>query len=58
VRSRLFEPFVHGRDAPSTGLGLSMVKRVAEHLGWSVRLDDVAHGGSRFTLSFDSCAAS
>jgi signal transduction histidine kinase len=54
VRSRLFEPFVQGHDALSigSGLGLSIVKRVAEHLGWSIRLDDVAPMGSRFTLMF------
>lgn len=56
MRGRLFEPFVRGHDEASTGsgLGLSIVKRVAEHLGWTVRLDDAAHGGSRFTLKFSS----
>lgn len=54
VRARLFEPFVRGSDASSTGsgLGLSIVKRVAQHLGWAVRLDDVSRGGSRFTPTF------
>lgn len=56
VRRRLFEPFVRGSDNSSTGsgLGLSIVKRVAEHLGWTIRLDDAPHGGSRFTLKFSS----
>lgn len=54
VRSRLFERFVRGSDESSTGsgLGLSIVKRVAEHLGWAIRLDDGPDGGSRFTLIF------
>jgi signal transduction histidine kinase len=54
VRRRLFEPFVRGRDDASagSGLGLSIVKRVTEHLGWTIRLDDAPHGGSRFTLTF------
>ncbi len=56
VRRRLFEPFVRGSDNSYTGsgLGLSIVKRVAEHLGWTIRLDDAPHGGSRFTLKFTS----
>lgn len=54
VRVRLFERFVRGSDNSrgGSGLGLSIVKRVAEHLGWDVRFDDQAGGGSRFTLSF------
>lgn len=56
VRKRLFEPFVRGPDESSTGwgLGLSIVKRVAEHLGWAIRLDDAPHRGTRFTLTFAS----
>lgn len=54
LRSRLFEPFVRASDDPSTGsgLGLFIVKRVAEHLDWRVALDDAPGGGSRFTLRF------
>ena len=56
VRSRLFERFVRGDDEAhhaGSGLGLSIVKRVADHLGWAIRLDDGRQGGSRFTLSLD-----
>lgn len=60
VRSRLFERFVRGHDERFTGsgLGLSIVKRVADHLGWAIRLEDTRHGGSRFTLTFGSSARS
>jgi signal transduction histidine kinase len=56
VRDRLFERFVRGDDDRSAGygLGLSIVKRVTDHLGWAIRLEDTQHGGSRFTLTFPS----
>jgi|SoiMethySBSTD1v2_1073268.scaffolds.fasta_scaffold14799_1 signal transduction histidine kinase len=59
LRARLFEPFVRG-DSPSasgSGLGLSIVKRVAERLGWLVSLEDRPQGGSRFTLAFQDSSA-
>ncbi len=54
VRARLFDRFVRGDDdfISGSGLGLSIVKRVTEHLGWSVRHDPSPNGGSRFTLLF------
>jgi signal transduction histidine kinase len=54
VRARLFERFVRGatEDGQGSGLGLSIVKRVAEHIGWTVRLETPAGGGSRFILGF------
>lgn len=54
VRARLFEPFVRGAEEfiSGSGLGLSIVKRVTEYLGWTVRHDHEASGGSRFTLQF------
>lgn len=56
VRARLFEPFVKGADDTSMGwgLGLSIVKRVTDHLGWTIVLDDGYQGGSRFKLTFSS----
>lgn len=54
VRARLFERWVRARDDEVTGsgLGLALVKRVAEHLGWDIRLEDGPEGGSRFILTF------
>jgi signal transduction histidine kinase len=54
VRTRLFERFVHADDnsVEGVGLGLSIVKRVVEHVGWSIALEAPVSGGSRFRLSF------
>ncbi|MGV3655493.1 MAG: sensor histidine kinase [Noviherbaspirillum sp.] len=54
VRNRLFERFVHGDAGPDAGagLGLSIVKRVADHLGWEVWLEGCESGGSRFIVGF------
>ena len=60
LRATLFEPFVKGPDEATagSGLGLSIVKRVAHHLGWTVRLDDARGSGSSFTVTFEPRAAS
>jgi len=52
VRARLFDRFVRGSESysSSSGLGLSIVKRVTEHLAWTVSHDVSAYGGSRFRL--------
>ena len=56
-QSRLFKPFVQldaglNRKYDGTGLGLSLVARMTELLGGSVRLESPGHGhGSRFTIS-------
>ncbi|WP_097137336.1 MULTISPECIES: HAMP domain-containing sensor histidine kinase [unclassified Pseudomonas] len=54
VQARLFDRFVRGDDDfnGGSGLGLSIVKRVADHLGWDVRHAPNPNGGSRFTLQF------
>lgn len=53
VVARLFERFVHGagESAHGNGMGLSIVKRVADHLGWTIRFERPARGGSRFVLT-------
>ncbi|WP_245440187.1 ATP-binding protein [Mesorhizobium sp. Z1-4] len=53
-RARIFEPFYrprgYGEQAGGWGLGLSLVRQIAEHHGGSVRYDAPAGGGSRFTV--------
>lgn len=54
VRARLFERFVQGNGTAhdGVGLGLSIVKRVVDHIGWQIRLELPETGGSRFVLEF------
>lgn len=56
IRDRLFERFVRASTDLSTGsgLGLAIVRRVAEHLEWTVSLEDPPGGGSRFILTLPS----
>ena len=53
VRSRLFERFVRGQGdrGGSTGLGLSIVRAVAESHGGSVQLEDAVPHGTRFVVT-------
>ncbi len=55
-RSHIFEPFYRGREAVSrqihgSGLGLNLVKRIAEAHGGSVAVTSEAGKGSTFTLT-------
>lgn len=54
VKARVFDRFVRGaqHDVPGAGLGLAIVRRVADHLGWQVGLESRVDGGSRFTVTF------
>jgi len=54
VRAQLFErlpPDALGAQG-GAGLGLALVKRIVEHLGWEIRFEAPPQGGSRFLLSF------
>lgn len=54
-RERIFEPFFrlpgHAEKAGGVGLGLALVRQIAERHGGSVRCDARAGGGSTFTLT-------
>lgn len=59
IRDRVFERFVRGPSSgvEGSGLGLAIVRRVAAHLGWTVTLEDVPSGGSRFVLTFPAASS-
>lgn len=54
-RERIFEPFYrmpgHAEHAGGVGLGLSLVRQIAQSHGGSVRCDAPPQGGGRFTIS-------
>lgn len=54
-RERIFEPFYrlpgHAEHAGGVGLGLSLVRQIAQRHGGSVRCEDRPGGGSRFVIS-------
>ncbi|HYV17206.1 MAG TPA: HAMP domain-containing sensor histidine kinase [Conexibacter sp.] len=59
LRERLFERFVRGRgDAGGgSGLGLSIVRAVAEAHGGSVQVESPSDGGARFVVRLPAVAA-
>jgi signal transduction histidine kinase len=60
MRERIFEPFFrlpgHAEQAGGVGLGLSLVKQIAERHHGSVRCESRAGGGSTFVLSLPLAA--
>jgi len=53
-QKQMFEPFVRGAQArgEGLGLGLSLVKRICTHQGWTVQVRDLSPHGSLFAVSF------
>jgi signal transduction histidine kinase len=53
VRARLFERLARGAQAETggSGLGLSIVQRIADHLQWTLQIEDRRAGGTRVWLS-------
>jgi two-component system, OmpR family, sensor kinase len=58
LAERVFERFVRGGSdrAGSSGLGLSIVRAVAETHGGSVRLERAESGGARFVVMLPNAA--
>ncbi len=60
-RERIFEPFFrlpgHAEREGGVGLGLSLVRQIAERHGGSIRCEPRAGGGSSFVLTLPASAA-
>ena len=52
LRERIFEPFFTTKGKDGTGLGLAMVRDLAQRHGGRLTLVDVPGGGAHFTLWF------
>jgi signal transduction histidine kinase len=51
---RIFERRFRGAQSRGLGLGLYLVKRICERLGWVIRVSSAAGTGTRFEVSFPS----
>ena len=58
IRARIFEPFFTTKGALGTGLGLSVVQRIAHEHGGSVVAGDSELGGAAFHLILPSTSCS
>ncbi len=52
--SRIFERRYRGSDSRGLGLGLYLVRRICERLGWRIEADSAPGVGTRFTVTFHS----
>lgn len=50
--AHVFDRHYRGPDSGGTGIGLSLVKRICDRLGWRIGLASRAAGGTTVTLSF------
>lgn len=50
--SKVFDRFYKGADSGGKGLGLSIVRELAEVMGGKVEVDSVLNKGTKFTISF------
>lgn len=49
---RVFEPYYRGPESAGAGIGLSLVKRICERLGWKIALHSDPRRGTTATLRF------
>jgi signal transduction histidine kinase len=50
---RIFEKRVRGPQSRGQGLGLYLVRRLCQRLGWRVTVANRDTGGARFSVAFD-----
>lgn len=55
-RERVFQPFTSNSDG-GVGLGLSLVRRIADELGWTLEVDDAPGGGAELRVSVPAATA-
>ncbi|MDA8260156.1 MAG: HAMP domain-containing sensor histidine kinase [Betaproteobacteria bacterium] len=51
---RVFEPYYRGPESAGAGIGLSLVKRICERLGWKIALHSDPRRGTTATLRFQA----
>lgn len=54
-RDRIFEPF-HSMGTDGSGLGLSVVRRIARKRGWAVTVTEAPGGGAEFRIALERSA--
>jgi len=52
VQARVFERYYRGPDSSGAGIGLSLVKRICDRLGWRIALQNNPTAGATATLRF------
>ncbi len=50
AQAQVFEPDMRGPDSHGEGVGLNLVKRICDRLGWRIALESASGAGARFTL--------
>jgi signal transduction histidine kinase len=55
-RERVFQPFTSNSDG-GVGLGLSVVRRLADELGWTLEVDDAPGGGAELRITVPAANA-
>lgn len=56
VRQHIFERYYRGPESAGAGIGLSLVKRICERLGWHIALNSHVVTGTTVTLLFQAPA--